>query len=191
MVSAILFSSRTTLTSMALVTVFFALSACVPGSTGGGTGLTGDAAALARLDLTARGGRPGTAGAMGGGQPTQVVYFNDTGDSTAVQPGVQAVGQGYTVNLQGVAVEVAAQSLLGDILQVPYTLDPSATGSVTMATGGPVPRADLLMIFEGALQANGLILVSEGKGFRIKAMEGAGQTAGMTAEGFEIGRAHV
>jgi general secretion pathway protein D len=121
---------------------------------------------------------------MGGARPTQVVYFNDSGNSMSVQPGVQAVGQGYTVNLQGVAVEVAAQSLLGDILQVPYTLDPSATGSVTMATGGPVPRADLLMIFENALQANGLILVSEGQGFRIKALGGAGQTAGMTAEGF-------
>jgi general secretion pathway protein D len=53
-----------------------------------------------------------------------------------------------------------------------------------MATGGPVPRADLLMIFENALQANGLILVSEGSGFRIKAVDGAGQTAGMTSEGY-------
>ncbi len=175
------------LVGVALLLVLWALSACAGGGTGGsggGTGLTGDAAALARLDLSARNGRPGTAGMLGGAQPTQVVYFNDNGDSTAVLPGVQAVGQGYTVNLQGVAVDVAAQSLLGDILQVPYSLDPSATGSVTMATGGTVPRADLLMIFENALQANGLILVSEGKGFRIKALDGAGQTASMTAEGF-------
>ncbi len=177
---------RKPLVGVVLLAALLALSACAGGGTGGdgGTGLTGDSAALARLDLTARNGRPGTAGAPGGSQPTQVVYFNGNGDSTAVLPGVQAVGQGYTVNLQGVAVDVAAQSLLGDILQVPYTLDPSATGSVTMATGGPVPRADLLMIFENALQANGLILVSEGQGFRIKALDGAGQTASMKAEGF-------
>ena len=177
---------RKPLAGVVLLCGLWLLTACVDGATGGGggTGLSGDAAALARLDLSARNGLPGTQGMAGGVQPTQVVYFNDTGDSTPVQPGVQAVGQGYTVNLQGVAVAVAAQSLLGDILQVPYTLDPSASGTVTMATGGPVPRSDLLMIFEGALQANGLILVGEGQGFRIKAMDGAGQTAGMTAEGF-------
>ena len=172
---------------LALWALLWALAACVPGGTGGngtGTGLSGDADALARLDLSARNGRAGTPGMMAGRQPTQVVYFNDAGDSMPVQAGVQAVGQGFTVNLQGVGVDVAAQSLLGDILQVPYTLDPSATGQVTMATGGPVPRADLLMFFENALQANGLILVSEGRGFRIKALDGAGQTAGMTAEGF-------
>ncbi len=175
---------RKPLEGVALLAVLWALQACVGGGTGGSTGLTGDPAALERLDLSARNGRAGTPGVMGGAQPTQVVYFNDAGGSTTVLPGVQAVGQGYTVNLQGVAVDVAAQSLLGDILQVPYTLDPSATGSVTMATGGPVPRADLLMIFENALQANGLILVSEGQGFRIKALDGAGQTASMKAEGF-------
>jgi general secretion pathway protein D len=146
--------------------------------------LSGDRDALSRLDLSARNGRPGGPGAQAGNQPTQVVYFNDTGDARQVPPGVQAVGQGYTVNLQGVTVDVAAKSLLGDILGVPYTLDPTANGTVTMATGGPVPRSDLLMIFENALQANGLILVSEGSGFRIKALDGAGHTAALSAEGY-------
>lgn len=158
------------------------LGACVEG--GGRTGVSGDADALARLDLAARNGRPGTPGMAAGPQPTQVVYFNEAGDSRPVPPGVQALPEGYTVNLQGVAVDVAARSLLGDVLQVPYTLDPAVTGQVTMATGGPVPRSDLLMIFENALQANGLILVGEGRGFRIKALDGAGQTAGLGAEGY-------
>ncbi len=166
------------------VGVLVSLGGCIDGGSGQyTTGLNGDQDALARLNLAARSGRPGTPGAPGPA-PTQVVYFNDTGNSTPVEPGVQAVGQGFTVNLQGVTVDVAAKSLLGDILGVPYSLDPSASGTVTMATGGPVPRSELLGIFEAALQANGLILVSEGTGFRIKAMDGAGMTAGMTAEGF-------
>lgn len=156
---------------------------CEAGS-GGGTGLYGDSDALARLNLSARGGRAGTPPVMSGGRPTQVVYFNDAGNDTQVEPGVQAVGQGYTVNLQGVTVDVAAKSLLGDILGVPYTLDPSVTGTITMATGGPVPRSELLMIFEAALQANGLILVSEGSGFGIKANGGTAVTAGMSREGY-------
>lgn len=121
---------------------------------------------------------------MSGMQPTQVVYFNDAGTGSSVQPGVQAVGQGYTVNLQGVTVDVAAKSLLGDILGVPYTLDASVSGTITMATGGPVPRSELLMIFESALQANGLILVSEGSGFRIKTTDGNAVTASMSREGY-------
>ena len=171
-------------TGLGVLALLCGLAACVAGTgEGGGAGLTGDAGALARLDLSARNGRAGYQGAVGP-QPTQVVYFNDTGSTAPVQPGVQALGTGYTVNLQGVAVDVAAKSLLADVLGVPYTLDPSATGTMTMATSGAVPRSELLMLFEGALQSNGLILVSEGSGFRIKAMEGAGQTAAMTAEGY-------
>lgn len=164
---------------LALVLV---LSACLDG-VGGGSGLTGNADALAGLNLPARNGRPGCQ-ATGGPQPTQVVYFNDSGSDTAVKPGVQRVGAGDTVNLQGVAVEVAAKSVLADVLGVPYTLDPSATGKVTTATSGAVPRSELLMLFEKPLQSNGLIQVSEDSGFRIKAMEAAGQTAGMSAEGY-------
>ena len=118
------------------------------------------------------------------GNGTQVVYFDDSGDSHAVPPGIQAAAQGYTVNLQAVAVDVAAQSLLSGILQVPYSLDPNVTGTVTMATGGPVPRSELLMLFEEALQANGLILVGEGSGFRIKQQDGSVVTAGLRAEGY-------
>ena len=176
---------RKILTGLSVVALLWAVSACVPGTSGSsGAGLSGDRDALARLNLAARNGRAGTPAYAGGPQPTQVVYFNDIGGNPPVQPGVQAVGQGFTVNLQAVSVDVAAQSLLGDVLQVPYTLDPSVAGTVTMATGGPVARTDLLMFFETALQANGLILVAEGRGFRIKALDGAGMTAAMTAEGY-------
>lgn len=178
------FIRRMALSGLVLALALLTLSACGEGGGGGGAGLSGDTDALARLDLTARNGRPGALPMAGGPQPTQVVFFNDAGEAAPVPPGVQAVGQGYTVNLQGVSVDVAARSLLSDILQVPYTLDPSVSGTITMATGGPVPRGELLMIFENALQADGLILVGEGQGFRIKPMEGAGLSAGMAAEGY-------
>lgn len=176
---------RIIFTGLSVLALLFTVSACVDGSGGtSGTGLSGDRDALTRLNLSARNGRAGTPGYNGGPRPTEVIYFNDFSPEAAVQPGVHAVGQGFTVNLQGVSVDVAAQSLLGEILQVPYTLDPSAAGSVTMATGGPVERADLLMFFERALQANGLILVAEGRGFRIKTLDSGGMTGAMTAEGY-------
>ena len=129
---------RMIFTGLSVLALLFTVSACVDGSGGtSGTGLSGDRDALTRLNLSARNGRAGTPGYNGGPRPTEVIYFNDFSPESAVQPGVHAVGQGFTVNLQGVSVDVAAQSLLGEILQVPYTLDPSAAGSVTMATGGP------------------------------------------------------
>ena len=62
------------------------------------------------------------------GNGTQVVYFDDSGETHSVPPGVQSDGQGYTVNLQSVSVDTAAQPLLADILQVPYSMDPNVTG---------------------------------------------------------------
>lgn len=170
------------MTGLSFIALLWSISACDSGKAD--AGLSGDRDTLARLDLAARNGRAGESSYNSGPQTTQVVYFDDISALPAIQPGVQAVGEGFTVNLQAVAVDVAAKSLLGDVLQVPYTLDPSLVGTVTMATGGPVARADLLMLFETALQANGLMLVAEGRGFRIKSLDGAAMTAIMTAEGY-------
>ena len=139
----------TPFTSLLLAGLFF-LWGCVAGS-GGGTGLYGDSDALARLNLSARGGRAGTPGVMAGGRPTQVVYFNDAGNETQVGPGVQAVGQGYTVNLQGVTVDVAAKSLtqLGiteinlrtDATLISFADGSQITGQTTFTMGGVVKTA--------------------------------------------------
>lgn len=139
---------------------------------------------LAGVDFSPRSGRAAGATGAGSGQ-TQVVYFDDSGNQQVVSPGVQQLGEGYTVNLQGVSVDVAAKSLLTDILGATYTISPGVSGTVTMATGGPVPREKLLQIFEQALQADGLILTKSASGYVI-GPGGDGVTASMASEGYGL-----
>lgn len=164
-----------------LVAVVTALAGC---NTDGLPGFENSPNPTAGLDLQARNGRA-VGGAGGGSAATEIVYFDDTGAPQVVRPGVQAVGTGYTINLQGVTVDVAAKSLLTDILGASYTIDPNAQGTITMATGGPVPREKLLQIFEEALKADGLVLVKSGDAFVIQP-SGTGITASMAAEGYGL-----
>ncbi len=157
------------------------VASCAPGQLPG-TDSMGNP--LAGLDLSARNGRSGS-GAGGGNSTTEVVYFDEAGNQQTVPPGVTALGTGYTVNLQGVTVDVAAKSLLTDILGAAYTIDPSASGTISMATGGPVPRAQLLQIFEEALKADGLVLVKQGDAFLIQA-SGNATSASLTSEGYGL-----
>ncbi len=144
----------------------------------------GDGNVLAGLDFSPRNGRAAGGQGAGSGQ-TEVVYFDDAGNQQTVPQGVAQVGEGYTVNLAGVSVDVAAKSLLTDILGATYTIAPGAQGTITMATGGPVPQAKLLQIFEQALQADGLILTRSGAGYVI-GPGGDGVTASMAAEGYGL-----
>lgn len=162
----------------AVLAAAISLAACVPNN-GPRPNLVGG------IDLSAHSGRANSGGANIG-TTTQAVYFDDAGKPQAIAAGVQEVGDGYTLNLQGVPVEVAAQSILADILKVPYTLDPGASGTITMATGGTVARSELLMVFEEALQANGMVLVSQGEGFQIRLNDGSAVTASQRSEGFGL-----
>ena len=148
---------------LAAVGLAVRVASCAPGQLPGTESMGNP---VAGLDLSARNGRGGSGGG-GGSSSAEVVYFDDAGNQQTVAPGVQALGTGYTVNLQGVTVEVAAKSLLTDILGASDTIDPSASGTISMATGGPVPRDQLLKVFEAALKADGLVLVKPGEAFLI------------------------
>ena len=142
---------------------------------------------LGGIDLSARNGRGagGNVSSAAAGT-TRIVYYDDTGAPRTVAPGVTPVGAGYTLNLQGVTIDVAAKSILADILHEAYTIDPTASGTVTMATGGAVPKAELLKIFEEALQTNGLLLERQGAGFLIRPGDRGSVTASLSAEGYGL-----
>ena len=73
----------------------------------------------------------------------------------------------YEVELLDAPIVEAAKSLFADVLQQPYSIDPRAQGSITLSTGGPVGRKELLAIFEAALTMNDLALIWDGTQFRI------------------------
>lgn len=156
------------------------LTGCTESGSGGANLLTG-------LDLTPRSGRSGQSGhQITGGDKTTFVYLDANEDEIAATPGVTPTDEGYAVNLQAVPVADAARSILGDVLKHPYSLDPKATGTITMATGRPVPREQLLMIFEEALAANGLVLLEGGGQFVIRSDDGNQRPGGIGVAGYGL-----
>ena len=57
--------------------------------------------------------------------------------------------------------------MLGDILKVGYTVDPRVQGTISLASGRPVPRSDLLFVFETALRLTGVAMVRDTVGYRL------------------------
>ena len=76
-------------------------------------------------------------------------------------------GEGYDLNFENVPVATLARVILGDILGVGYTIDPRVQGSVSLASGRPVPRSDILFVLENALRLSNIALVPDVLGYRL------------------------
>src|ERR1700750_2818874 len=77
-------------------------------------------------------------------------------------------GEGYDLNFENAPVATLAKVILGDILGVGYVIDPRVQGTVTLASGRPVPKSDILFVLESALRLSGVALVGEaGGGYRL------------------------
>ena len=74
---------------------------------------------------------------------------------------------GYELNFENTPVTTVAKVVLGDILGVGYTIDPRVQGTITLASGRPVPKADVLFVLENALRVSNVVLVREIAGFRL------------------------
>jgi general secretion pathway protein D len=94
--------------------------------------------------------------------------------SDAGGPGA-ANGEGFSLNFENAPVTTVAKVILGDILGLGYTIDPRAQGTVSLSSGRPVPKRDILLALESALRTSNLVLVKDPAGYRIvPATEAAG-----------------
>jgi len=104
-------------------------------------------------------GRPATYLGTGGG---------GAGDVSAVVGAQQAAtGEGYELNFENTPVTGVAKVVLGDILGLGYIIDPRVQGTITLASGRPVPKGDLLYVLESALRLSGASLVRDRRGYVI------------------------
>jgi general secretion pathway protein D len=141
----------------------------------------------------------------GGPQPQS--YYGD-GTSATVQPGSPAPGaedppttgalparpesnssnQGYELNFENTPVPTVAKTILGDILGLGYTIDPRVQGTVSLSSGRPVPKKDILYVLESALRVSSVALVRDGRAYRlIPASEAPGAGSIEGASGVEAG----
>jgi general secretion pathway protein D len=110
-----------------------------------------------------------------------------TGSVTSAAP-TSDDAKGYEMNFENTPVATVAKVVLGDILHLGYTIDPKVQASVTLASGGPVPRKDMLYVLESALRASNVALQREGTGYRlIPTAEAVGSGSVDTAQGVAPG----
>lgn len=76
-------------------------------------------------------------------------------------------GDGFTLNFDNSPVANVVKVVLGDLLGVRYTLDPSVQGTINLSSTRPIPKRDLLFVLESGLRANNLAFIKEAGGYRI------------------------
>jgi general secretion pathway protein D len=113
----------------------------------------------------------------------------DTPDAAPVKP--TANGEGYELNFENAPVTTVAKVIIGDLLGSGYTIDPRVQGTITIASGRPIPKKDLIFVLENALRVSNVVLVPDAAGYRlIPAGDavGSGRTsaAGRDEPGFGI-----
>ena len=118
---------------------------------------------------------PQPTGTVDTGGASKAKAFSFFGWSTPPQPApapasskeVEESGEGYTLNFDNAPIGNVAKSVLGDVLGVGYVIDPRAQGSITLSSGRPIPKKDMLFVLENALHANNLDMVRDASGYRI------------------------
>jgi general secretion pathway protein D len=95
----------------------------------------------------------------------------------------EETADGVTLNLVNVPAPQAAKTILGDILSVKYTVDPSIEGKITIQTPKPVARSAVIDLFQAALRANNAAIVNTRGLYRIVPADQAVVGASLRTEG--------
>jgi general secretion pathway protein D len=97
-------------------------------------------------------------------------YGNDT-LTGAPRPQVIADGgddaRDVRLNLVDAPIAAAAKSVLGDVLELNYSIDSRVQGTVTIQTSQPISGNELLRMFEGVLRDAGAAITGDGQSYRI------------------------
>jgi general secretion pathway protein D len=81
---------------------------------------------------------------------------------TSAVDGAVTTGSGVEFNFDNADISSVAKTLLGDVLQSNYVVDPRVQGNVTLASVGPIPRKDVLPVFESVLRMQNAAVVRDG-----------------------------
>jgi general secretion pathway protein D len=76
-------------------------------------------------------------------------------------------GEGYELNFENTPIASVAKVVLGDILGTGFIVDPRVQGTISLSSGRPIPKSDLLFVLENALRLSGVVLVRDPTGYRL------------------------
>jgi general secretion pathway protein D len=102
-----------------------------------------------------------------GGEGTKPASFYGSEPPVVAPAQRSASGEGYELNFENTPVTTVAKVVLGDIMGLGYTIDPRVQGTVSLASGRPVPKSDILFVLENALRVSNVVLVRDARGYRL------------------------
>jgi general secretion pathway protein D len=81
--------------------------------------------------------------------------------------GAITTGAGVEISFENADIPTVAKTILGDILELNYVVDPRVQGTVTLASTGPIARKDVLSVFESVLRMSNAAIVRDGRLMKI------------------------
>lgn len=93
-------------------------------------------------------------------------------------------GGDITLSFDDADVREVVHLVLRDLLSVNYIIDPDVRGTVTVRTGQPLTRDQLLPTLEAILEASGLALVQSGNIYRVSQAQNAPRAATGVRSGY-------
>jgi len=104
-----------------------------------------------------------------------------TRDGASIQqPPLTGAGRdSIELNFENAAVASVAKVVLGDMLGVGYVIDPRVQGTISLSSGRPIPKSEVLFALENALRVAGIALVRDNAAYRLMPQAeavGAGNT---------------
>ena len=103
------------------------------------------------------------------GETRVEMYSGDDRVASRRKPfkGVSESSSGYELNFSDAELSDLAKVIFRDTLNTPYVFDARVQGRVTVSTGGPVSRNELLALLEAVLEMNRASLISDGTLYRV------------------------
>jgi general secretion pathway protein D len=101
------------------------------------------------------------------GNHASVYYGTETEHSSGAAAEPTADGSGYELNFENTPITTVTKVILGDILGVGYTIDPRVQGTITLTSGRPVAKNDILFALESAVRTANAVLVRDQTGYRL------------------------
>jgi general secretion pathway protein D len=149
-----------------------ALNACTPGSLEQRTDQPQNAADVIRsVDLQPRSLQPTRQANANQPQAKAFSFFGTTAepvpDAARTEEAQPDAKDGFALNFENSPVANVAKVILSDILGVGYVIDPRVQGTISLSSGRPIAKKDMLFVLESALRANNLLMLRDSTGYRI------------------------
>jgi general secretion pathway protein D len=97
-----------------------------------------------------------------GSEPPSAPPKRNPDERVASLNGVALSGDGVEMNFESADIQTVARTLLGDVLQLNFVVDPRIQGNITLASASPIPRKNVLPVFESVLRMSNAAIVHDG-----------------------------